>query len=85
MKYQRPNAAGTAFDPHPADAAMRDYRDRSLCGTTAPHTPDPAAKNRSTETPSTETPSAPLQAPAAPRALPPILPALPGPLSGPVR
>ncbi|MFF4448412.1 serine hydrolase domain-containing protein [Streptomyces sp. NPDC001502] len=84
MKYQRVNADGTAFDPHPADAAMRDYRDRSLCGTTAPRTPDPAAKNRSSETPSAQAPSS--QTPsAAPRVLPPIMPALPAPLSGPVR
>lgn len=83
MKYQRVNAAGTAFDPHPADAAMRDYRDRALCGTTAPRTPDPAAKNRSAETPSAQAPSA--EAPADPRVLPPIMPALPAPLSGPVR
>ncbi|WP_173429160.1 MULTISPECIES: serine hydrolase [unclassified Streptomyces] len=38
-KYQRLNEAGTAFDPHPADAAMRDYRDQALCGTTAPQAP----------------------------------------------
>ncbi|WP_314252393.1 serine hydrolase domain-containing protein [Streptomyces kutzneri] len=87
MKYQRSNAAGTAFDPHPADAAMWDYRDRSLCGTTAPRTPEPAAKNRAAEAPSAQAqaqaPSA--EAPAAPRVLPPSMPALPGPLSGPVR
>nr|WP_301373419.1 serine hydrolase domain-containing protein [Streptomyces xanthophaeus] len=75
MKYQRLNAAGTDFDPHPADAALRDYRDRALCGTTAPRTPDPA--------PSSQTPSA--EAPADARVLPPVMPALPAPLSGPVR
>ncbi|WP_327260673.1 beta-lactamase family protein [Streptomyces sp. NBC_01232] len=77
MKYQRLNESGTALDPHPADAAMRDYRDQSLCGTTAPRTPDPAPKKRSAEAPAAE-------APAAPRVLPPNLPALPGPLSGPL-
>ncbi|MFE2362778.1 serine hydrolase domain-containing protein [Streptomyces virginiae] len=38
-KYQRLNEAGTAFDPHPADAAMRDYRDQALCGRTVPQAP----------------------------------------------
>ncbi|MFF8258902.1 serine hydrolase domain-containing protein [Streptomyces virginiae] len=38
-KYQRVNEAGTAFDPHPADAAMRDYRDQALCGRTVPRPP----------------------------------------------
>ncbi|WP_329105860.1 serine hydrolase domain-containing protein [Streptomyces sp. NBC_01439] len=84
MKYQRLNAAGKALEPHPADAALVDYRDRSLCGTTtAPHTPDPAAKNRSAETSSAQAPSA--EAPAAPRVLPQNVPVLPGPLSAPVR
>ncbi|MGW6985699.1 serine hydrolase domain-containing protein [Streptomyces sp. NPDC054932] len=78
MKYQRLNASGTEFDPHPADAALRDYRDRSLCGTTAPRTPDPAAKNRSADAPAAE-------APSALRVLPPALPALPGPLTAPLR
>ncbi|WP_045321053.1 serine hydrolase domain-containing protein [Streptomyces sp. NRRL F-4428] len=40
MKYQRPNEAGTALDPHPADAAMVRYRDQALCGTTAPGAPE---------------------------------------------
>ncbi|MFD6225700.1 serine hydrolase domain-containing protein [Streptomyces sp. NPDC060232] len=39
MKYQRINEAGTALDPHPADAAMGRYRDQALCSTTAPQTP----------------------------------------------
>lgn len=41
MKYQRANESGTELLPHPADAAMVDYRDRSLCGTTAPRTAAP--------------------------------------------
>ncbi|WP_234319281.1 serine hydrolase domain-containing protein [Streptomyces sp. NRRL S-237] len=84
MKYQRVNEAGTDFDPHPADAAMRDYRDQALCGTTTPRTPDPAAKNRPAEAPPAQAPSA--QAPAdRPVVLPPTTPALPAPLSGPLR
>ncbi|MFD7629215.1 serine hydrolase domain-containing protein [Streptomyces sp. NPDC059851] len=41
MKYQRLNEAGTAFLDHPADAAMKAYRDQALCGTTA-QAPTPA-------------------------------------------
>ncbi|MFI1279517.1 serine hydrolase domain-containing protein [Streptomyces sp. NPDC020858] len=78
MKYQRLTADNTAFIPHPADAAMRDYRDQSLCGTTTPRTPDPAAKNRSAEPPAT-------QSPAAPPALPPTVSLLPAPLPLPAR
>ncbi|MFF4261384.1 serine hydrolase domain-containing protein [Streptomyces virginiae] len=55
MKYQRVNADGTDFDPHPADAAMRDYRDQALCGTTPPRTPDPTAKNRPAGAPPAQT------------------------------
>ncbi|MFI1942322.1 serine hydrolase domain-containing protein [Streptomyces virginiae] len=55
MKYQRVNADGTDFDPHPADAALRDYRDQALCGTTPPRTPDPTAKNSPAEAPPAQT------------------------------
>ncbi|MGW8506928.1 serine hydrolase domain-containing protein [Streptomyces sp. CLCI03] len=55
MKYQRVNADGTDFDLHPADAAMRDYRDQALCGTTPPRTPDPTAKNRPAGAPPAQT------------------------------
>ncbi|MFD9164481.1 serine hydrolase domain-containing protein [Streptomyces sp. NPDC059558] len=84
MKYQRVNESGTDFDPHPADAAMRDYRDQSLCGTTVPRTPDPAGKDRSTGAPPVQAPSAGAPAAPAPRVLPPTAPALPAPLSGPL-
>ncbi|MFG2976483.1 serine hydrolase domain-containing protein [Streptomyces sp. NPDC048331] len=84
MKYQRVSADGTTFDPHPADIAMRDYRDRALCGTTTPRPADPAEKNRPAEAPPAQAPSA--EAPADRRVvLPPITPPLPAPLSGPVR
>ncbi|MFG2990219.1 serine hydrolase domain-containing protein [Streptomyces sp. NPDC048257] len=83
MKYQRLNESGTAFVPHPADAALRDYRDRSLCGTTAPRTPDPAGKNAAEKKGAAQAPSA--ESPTPLRVLPPSLPALPGPLSGPLR
>ncbi|MGW5343993.1 serine hydrolase [Streptomyces sp. HUAS TT3] len=44
MKYQRLNEAGTELLDHPADAAMRAYKDQALCGSTAPApTPAPAA------------------------------------------
>ncbi|MEU9378900.1 serine hydrolase domain-containing protein [Streptomyces sp. NPDC048255] len=82
MKYQRPNADGTAFDPHPADAALVEYRDQALCGTTAPRTPDPAGKDRGADR-GVEAPAPAI--PAAPRALPPAGPALPVPLAAPVR
>ncbi|MFD6969860.1 serine hydrolase domain-containing protein [Streptomyces sp. NPDC059979] len=78
MKYQRLTPDNTAFIPHPADAAMRDYRDQSLCGTTTPRTPDPGAKNGSAEPPAT-------QSPAAPPALPPTASLLPAPLPLPAR
>ncbi|UQX01258.1 serine hydrolase domain-containing protein [Streptomyces sp. RerS4] len=42
MKYQRLDETGTVLLPHPADAALVDYRDLALCGTTAPRTPTPA-------------------------------------------
>ncbi|WP_309144373.1 serine hydrolase domain-containing protein [Streptomyces sp. BR123] len=51
MKYQRLNEAGTAFLPHPADAAMGAYKDQALCGTTAP-------------APAAQAPAAPVPAPA---------------------
>ncbi|MEU7602826.1 serine hydrolase domain-containing protein, partial [Streptomyces sp. NPDC041003] len=84
MKYQRPNADGTAFDPHPADAALVDYRDRSLCGATAPSASDPAAKNRPAEVPPTGIPAADGPAPAL-RTLPLSAATLPGLPAGPVR
>ncbi|WP_405827792.1 serine hydrolase domain-containing protein [Streptomyces sp. NBC_00105] len=84
MKYQRLNEDGTAFVPHPADAALVDYRDRSLCGATAPRASDPAAKNRPAEASPTGTPAAGAPA-SAPRALPPAIATFPGLLSGPVR
>ncbi|MEU5806595.1 serine hydrolase domain-containing protein [Streptomyces sp. NPDC047718] len=44
MKYQRLNEAGTELLDHPADAALRAYKDQALCGSTAPApTPAPAA------------------------------------------
>ncbi|MER6312388.1 serine hydrolase domain-containing protein [Streptomyces sp. NPDC001581] len=67
MKYQRLTEDGTATVPHPADAALNDYKDRSLCGATAPHASGPAAKNIPAEGPATDS-----TAPAAPRALPQV-------------
>lgn len=80
MKYQRINEAGTALDPHPADAAMTDYRDQALCGRTVPKPPQApkAPKGRSAEAPAAPSPARP--------ALPlPALPALPAPSAGPGR
>ncbi|MFE9929721.1 serine hydrolase domain-containing protein [Streptomyces sp. NPDC005533] len=51
MKYQRLSEDGTVLLPHPADAALIDYKDRSLCGTTAPRASDPAAGNRALPVP----------------------------------
>ncbi|WP_327411997.1 serine hydrolase domain-containing protein [Streptomyces sp. NBC_01233] len=84
MKYQRLNEDGTAFVPHPADAALRDYRDRSLCGATAPRATDPAAKNRPAEALPMGVPAADGPASAL-RALPPAVATLPGLLAGPLR
>ncbi|MET9319505.1 serine hydrolase domain-containing protein [Streptomyces sp. NPDC003038] len=83
MKYQRLNEDNTAFVPHPADAAIVAYRDQSLCGTTAPPTQEPAAKNRSAGAPTATAPVA--KTPPAPRVLPPAIAAIPAPLATPVR
>ncbi|WP_234321423.1 serine hydrolase domain-containing protein [Streptomyces xanthophaeus] len=79
MKYQRVDETGTKFLPHPADAAMRDYRDQSLCGTTAPPAPAPPAAAPTAEAPAGEAPA------TAPRLPDPAVRAVPGPLSGPLR
>ncbi|MEV6679063.1 serine hydrolase domain-containing protein [Streptomyces erythrochromogenes] len=79
-KYQRFDGAGTGLDPHPADAAMTDYRDQALCGMTAPKPP------REPEAPRTDSVEAP-----APLSLAPLfpahgaLPALPAPSALPAR
>ncbi|MFC9582132.1 serine hydrolase domain-containing protein [Streptomyces yangpuensis] len=72
MKYQRINDAGTGLDPHPADAAMTDYRDQALCGRTVPKPPQAPTvpKHDSVE---------------APAPLSPALPALPAPPAVPAR
>ncbi|MFJ9942706.1 serine hydrolase domain-containing protein [Streptomyces erythrochromogenes] len=71
MKYQRINEAGTGLDPHPADAAMTDYRDQALCGRTSPKPP------QAPEVPKSGSVEAP--APLVPGSLAPGLPALPAP------
>ncbi|THA86218.1 serine hydrolase domain-containing protein [Streptomyces sp. A0592] len=62
MKYQRINEAGTGLDPHPADAAMTDYRDQALCGRTAPKPPQApkVPKNESVEAPAPLVPALPV-------------------------
>ncbi|MCX4545727.1 serine hydrolase domain-containing protein [Streptomyces sp. NPDC012746] len=75
MKYQRLNESGTEFLPHPADAALVDYRDLALCGATAPRKAERALPQRAEQ-------ALPQQ---AERALPRAVPALPAPLTAPLR